>query len=400
MSETNRARGSCLCSANFNLGLRYRLGIGRRSRLAKEAGGVGIRKPLVVTDAVIAALPWFEQMVAKARQDGLALAVFSDVRSNPVIGNVEDGVAAYRAGDHDGVILVGGGSAMDTGKAIALMSGHDGRLFDYEFVGNKWRGIKAAQVAPMLAVPTTSGTGSEVSAGAVITDREAGVKRTLLHPSLVPAAVIADPETTFGLSAKLTAATGMDALTHAFEALCAPMYHPIADAMALEALRLIDENLATTCAEPTNAEARTHMILASSMAAIAFQKGLGLVHAMAHPLGAVTDMHHGLANAILLPYVMVHNRYAIEPEITRIARYLGLPGDGFDTVLEWVLAMRKTLHIPHRLLGVSGIDSADLADVLAPKAMAEEGYIPYNPKPVSEAEVHEVFASAIEGRLG
>ncbi len=384
-------------TVNFSVG--YRIGCGRRAKLAREAKAAKISSALVVTDPGVAGLPWFQPMIDDAKNAGLELSVFSDVRGNPVLANVEAGVSQYRDNGHDGVVLVGGGSPMDVGKAIALWSGHDGHLFDYEFVDDKWRNIQPAKVPPMIAVPTTSGTGSEVSPGAVISDKDAGVKRTLLHAVLTPKAVIADPELTFALPPGLTATTGMDALTHCFEAYCARGYNPVADGIALEGMRLINEHLAVCCREPDNAVARTHMMMGAAMGAMAFQKGLGLVHAMTHPLGAATDIHHGLGNAILLPYVANYNREAIEPRMDLIARHLGLSAGGFDGVLQWLLDLRKQLDIPHQLRGVCGIDDSALAAQLAPKAVDEKVYVYPNPRKADAAAIQAIYEQAIEGAL-
>jgi alcohol dehydrogenase class IV len=385
--------------ANFSFPTRYRLGCGRRSELAREAKVAGIGRALLVTDAGVAALPWFEDMCAAARDGGLDFSVFDGVKSNPVEANVVDGLAAYRAGDCDGVVLVGGGSAMDTGKAIALLAGNDGSVFDYEFgAGAKFRAIDAGAIAPMIAIPTTAGSGSELSTGAVITDVEAGVKRTLLHARFLPASVIADPETTYGLPAHLTAATGMDAFTHCFEAYCAPGYHPMADGIALEGMRLLGEHLPVACADPENAAARTHVMTAASMGAVAFQKGLGLVHAMVHPLGALTDIHHGLGNAIVLPYVMAHNREAIAERMKLLAGHLAA-GDGYNGVLAYVLALREAIGIPHALKGSAGIEDIGLADELAKGCMGERIYLATNPATIDEKAARGIYVAAIEGRL-
>lgn len=394
MSDKKKAPSG---SINFSVG--YRIGCGRRAKLAREAASVKIKSALVVTDPGVAGLPWFQPMLEEAAAAGLELSVFSDVRGNPVLANVEAGVKQYRDNKHDGVILVGGGSPMDVGKAIALWSGHEGHLFDYEFLDNKWRNIQPKKVPPMLAVPTTSGTGSEVSPGAVISDKDAGIKRTLLHPVLTPKSVVADPELTFALPRTLTATTGMDALTHCFEAYCARGYNPVAEGIALEGMRLINEHLAVCCRDPENAASRTQMMMAAAMGAIAFQKGLGLVHAMTHPLGAVTDIHHGLGNAILLPYIARYNREAIEPKMDLLARYLGLDAGGFDGVLKWLLDIRKELEIPHALRGINGIDDVGLAAELAPKALAETAYVMPNPRGADEAAIKELYVQAIEGAL-
>jgi alcohol dehydrogenase class IV len=382
-------------TANLNFHVRYKLGVGRRAELPRESKALGMTRPLIVSDAGVAAQPWFAAVAASV--DGV---VFTDVKSNPVPANVDGGLAAYRDGGCDGVVLVGGGSVMDAGKAIALRTRHEAPLFHYEFlVGPRWKEIRRDLLPPVIAIPTTAGSGSELSPGLVITDPAGGCKRTLLSPFLTPTSVLADPEVTYGVPPQVTAATGMDAFTHCFEAWCAPGYNPIADGIALEGLRLIAEHLPACVRRPDDAAARTHMMMAASQAAVAFQKGLGLVHAMAHPLGAVTDIHHGLANAILLPYVVRFNRDAIGERMERLARYLGLPGGGVDAVLAWIVALRADLGIPNRLAGVAGIGGTGLAAELAPRALAERAYTGSNPRPASEADLRNLYEQAIEGAI-
>lgn len=386
-------------TTNLTLNVRYRLGCGRRAELARELTALGMSRPLFVSDRAVAALPWFPELIEKATP-GRTATVFTEIRSNPVPDNVDAGLAAYRAGGCDGLVLIGGGSVMDAGKAIGLCAGHDGELFDYEFlVGPRWKEIRRDRLPPMIALPTTAGSGSELSPGLVITDPAAGVKRTLLSPYLAPAAVLADPELSYAVPPGLTAATGMDAFTHCFEAWCAPGYNPVADGIALEGMRLIAEHLPRCVRDGQDAAARTHMMMAAGQAAIAFQKGLGLVHAMAHPLGAVTDIHHGLANAILLPYVVRHNRDAIGDRMELLARYLALPGAGVDAVIAFLVSLRAELDIPHRLSGVAGISGTALAAELAPRAAAERAYLASNPRKTTEAEIRALYESAIEGTL-
>jgi len=293
--------------ANIAFPTRYRFGWGRRVELAAEVKGAGITRALVVSDPGVAAQAWFDPPGP----------VFASISSNPTVGEIAAGVATYRAGDHDGVVAIGGGAAMDAAKLIALSAGHGDAL-------PPPREIRGERIAPIVAMPTTSGTGSEVSTGAVVVEGRA--KRTFLHPSLMPRAVVADPEVTVGLPAHVTAATGLDALTHAIEASCAPGYHPMCDAIADKAIAMIFEHLPHAIATPDDADARGHLMMAASMAAVAFQKGLGLVHAMAHPLGAVLDVHHGLANAGLLPHVLEFNgRAELAVRVRTLERAIGLP---------------------------------------------------------------------------
>lgn len=383
-------------NTNLNYPTSYRLGCGRRREIPQACREHGMNAPLVIADPGLVELPWFTEIVDLLRADGLDVGVFSDLQGNPVEGNVVDGVSAYKSGGHDGCVLVGGGSAMDVGKCVALMVGQTGQLFDYEDVGDNWTRVDPDGVAPMIACPTTSGTGSEVGRASVITDPRDHTKKIIFHPRMLPPLVVADPETTFGLPPGITAATGIDAFVHAFEALCAPGYHPLADGIALEGMRLVKENLPSCVADGKDAVARTHMMMASSMGATAFQKGLGLVHALAHPLGAETGIHHGLANAILLPYAMLHNHPAIGAAMDRLARHLELPGAGFDAVLAWVQVLRERVGIPATLAEAGFPVSEELARKLAPKALADAA-MGTNPKTVSEDEVTAVFVQASQG---
>ncbi len=368
-------------------------GPGRITELSAVCRSVGIARPLLVTDAGLAALPMVREAVARNEEAGVPTAIFSDVQSNPVERNVADGLAAYRAGGHDGVIAMGGGSAMDTGKMIALMAGQQGALWDYE---DDWGRIRQDAIAPVVAVPTTAGTGSEVGRAAVITHEATRIKKIILHPGMMPRAVVADPALTLGLPSPLTAGTGMDALAHSLEAFCAPFHHPMADGIALEGMRLVHAWLPVAVRDGANLTARAHMMAAATMGAVAFQKGLGAIHALSHPVGAIYDTHHGLTNAVFMPYVLAFNRPAIEDKMERLARYLGLPDPGFDAVLRWILDLRVALNVPHTLrdLGVP----ADRFDDLAAMAAADP-CAPENPVPVDEATLKQLYEDALDGRL-
>jgi alcohol dehydrogenase class IV len=380
-------------SGNSNYPTAYRIGCGRRRELAAACVDLKMKRPLVVTDPGVAKLAWFVELV-----DGLdGAAVWSDVQPNPTGSDVEKGVAAYRQGKHDGIVLIGGGSAMDAGKTVALVVNNPGGVFDYEDVGDNWKRADPSKIPAMIAMPTTAGTGSEVGRASVIVDERDHNKKIIFHPKMQPSLVIADPEVTFDLPPRLTAATGMDALAHCFEAYCAPGYHPMADGIALEGMRLIHENLLKVFTEPHDAVARTHMMMAASMGATAFQKGLGLVHALSHPLGGATGLHHGTANAIFMPYVMVYNRRAIEAPMARLARFLDLPGEGFDAVMKWMLDLRRELELPHTLEGVPGFDEA-MAKRLAPLAVADPS-MSGNPVPADAADCERVFLDALRGDL-
>jgi hypothetical protein len=343
-------------NANWNYPTAIRTGAGRVSELADVCRELKIKAPLLVTDSGLAALPMVADAVANCAAAGLSIAVFSDIKPNPTGSNVEDGIAVYRAGKHDGVIAFGGGSGLDAAKAIAVAANQACSLWDLEDIGDNWLNADADKIPPIIGVPTTSGTGSEVGRASVIINEAEHKKAIIFHPKMLPACVILDPELTVGLPAGLTAATGMDALSHNLEAFCSPGYHPMAEGIAIEGIRLIKEHLPTAVADGSNIEARTQMIVASSMGATAFQRGLGGMHALAHPLGAIYDAHHGMLNAILMPYVLKANYSEINTRIARLARYLDLDPD-FDAFLNWILSMRKEIGIHHALSAIIPEDS-------------------------------------------
>ncbi len=384
---------------NSNYPTAFRIGCGRIRELPAACRDFGFTRPMIVTDPGIAKLPWFAPIVAALEASGLRPTVWHDVDPNPTEANVDAGVAAYREGGHDGLVLVGGGSALDTGKCIALLADNPGTVFDYEDVGDNYKRADPDAIIRSIAVPTTAGTGSEVGRASVIVDPRDHGKKIIFHARMQPALVIADPELTFGLPPMLTAATGMDALAHCFEAFCAPGYHPMADGIALEGMRLIHGNLRTACRNGNDATSRTHMLMASAMGATAFQKGLGLVHALSHPLGGATGLHHGTANAIFLPYVMVFNRTEIADKMTRLAHVLDLPpfDTGFDTCLQWMLDLRRDLGMPHTLQGIPGV-TAELLAQLVPQAAADPS-MGGNPRPATHHEIAAVFAKALAGDL-
>ena len=334
-------------TANWSYPTAVRFGAGRIKELADACRAAGIARPLLVTDAGLAPLPITQQALGLLKAAGLPVALFSDVQSNPVEGNVESGIAAYRAGKHDGVVAFGGGSGLDTGKVIAFAAGQSRPLWDFEDVGDWWTRADADKIAPVVAVPTTAGTGSEVGRAGVITQESTQTKKVIFHPKMMPRIVICDPELTVGMPPAITAGTGMDALAHCLEAYCAPSYHPMAEGIAVEGMRLIFENLPKAVANGKDLEARAHMMSAAAMGAAAFQKGLGAIHALSHPVGALYHTHHGTTNGVFMPYVLVFNRPAIEPKITRLAGYLGIKG-GFDGFLDAVLRLREATGIPQR----------------------------------------------------
>ncbi|WP_044872801.1 iron-containing alcohol dehydrogenase [Pseudomonas sp. LFM046] len=381
---------------NWNYPTSVRVGVGRIAELNLACRELGMQAPLLVTDPGLAALPMIESALRQCRDAGLKAGLFHQIKGNPTGPNVMDGVAAFKARGHDGVIAFGGGSALDAGKAIALMVGQDRPLWDFEDVGDNASRVNVAGMAPVVAVPTTAGTGSEVGRAAVITDDQAHIKRIIFHARMLPAIVILDPELTVGLPPKITAATGMDALSHSLEAYCSPLYHPMAEGIALEGMRLVKDYLPRATSRGGDVEARLQMLVASSMGATAFQRGLGAMHALAHPLGALYDAHHGLLNAVLMPYVLQANRAYIEGPMARLARYLGLPQAGFAGVLDWVVNLRSELDIPHSL-GDIGIDDARIEQV---GRMAEvDPSAGTNPVPYDAKTYSRIFEKALHGRL-
>lgn len=388
--------GESVVMGNWNYPSTIRAGSGSAGQLADACTQLSISSPLLVTDPGLAHSSMVEAALARLREAGLQVALFSEIKPNPTGENVDAGVACYRQGEHDGVVALGGGSSLDAAKAIALMAGQHRPLWDFEDMGENWRRVDESAVAPLIALPTTAGTGSEVGRAAIITDQLRQVKKIIFHPRLLPSIVLLDPQLTAGLPPVLTAATGMDALSHNLEALCSPAYHPMADGIALEGIRLIHDNLPLVVSDGNDLQARMHMLSASSMGATAFQKGLGAMHALAHPLGALYDAHHGMLNAILMPYVLKANRDAIDEPITRCARHLGLEQPGFELFMEWVLALREDIGIPHTLasLGI-GDDQAQRVGQMAVADPSGGG----NPVAFDAQGYTQIFCAAIEGRL-
>jgi len=383
-------------SANWNYPTSIRAGAGRIAELPELCRSMGMQNPLLITDPGLAALPMIDQTLDRLDEAGLGRSLFSDIKANPTGENVDAGVAACRAGRHDGIIAFGGGSALDAAKAVALMVGQDRPLWDFEDVGDNWTRVRPEGMLPVIAVPTTAGTGSEVGRASVITDSTEHRKKIIFHPSMLPAEVLLDPELTVGLPAPITAATGMDALSHNLEALCSPFWHPMAEGIAVEGIRLVRDYLPRAFADGGDLEARMQMLVASSMGATAFQKGLGGMHALAHPLGALYDAHHGLLNAILMPYVLKANREAIEERLARAADYLGLENGGFDGFLQWVLELRSGLEIPHSLADID-IDDRE-AERIGEMAVADPS-AGGNPIPFDAEAYSRIFRDAVHGRL-
>ncbi|MGE0237725.1 MAG: iron-containing alcohol dehydrogenase [Parvibaculaceae bacterium] len=380
---------------NLNFPTAIKFGNGRIKELAELCKANGIKRPLFVTDPGLASMPMVQAILADLKQAGLGVALFSDVRPNPIEANVHAGVKAYKAGKHDGVIAFGGGSGLDIGKLIALMHGQKISVFDLEDIGDWWTRADAAKISPIIAVPTTAGTGSEVGRAGVVTHPETHEKKIIFHPAIMPKVALLDPELSVGLPPKLTAATGMDALAHCLEAYCAPFYHPLAKGVALEGMALVKDNLAKAVKKGKDIDARGNMLVASTMGATAFQRGLGAIHALSHPFGGLYDAHHGLLNGIVMPYVLKANAKKIDKEIERAAAYLGIKG-GFNGFLKWILALRKEIGIPHKLADI-GIDTKRLDEVA--KMAIKDPSAGGNPIQFSEKQYKALARKCVTGDL-
>jgi len=382
-------------NATWGFPTQIRIGAGRISELPQACVAAGMTRPLIVTDPGIAQLPLLGVVQAALAADGITAGVFAEVRANPVGANVDAGVAAYRNGGHNGVVALGGGSALDVGKLVALMAGQTRPLWDFEDIDDWWTRADAELIAPVVAVPTTAGTGSEVGRAGVVINETQGRKVIIFHPALLPKAVICDPELTVGLPRMLTVGTGLDALSHSLEAISAPTFHPMAHGIGLEGSRLVLEHLPRVAANPEDLDSRTAMLAAAAMGAVAFQKGLGAMHALAHPIGATFDTHHGMTNAVVMPYVLEVNRPAIEEKIASLATYAGITG-GFDGFMEHLLALRSALDVPHTLVDL-GVD-ANAVDAIS-AAAAVDPSAGTNPLPCTPEFAAQVFTAACNGTL-
>ena len=381
--------------ANWNYPTAVRFGAGRIAELPEALKAAGIAKPLLVTDAGLASLPVTQRTLDILKDAGVNAAVFADVKPNPVAANVEAGIKALRDGGHDGVIAFGGGSGLDTAKVIAFMAGQTRPMWDFEDIGDWWTRADPKGIFPIVAVPTTAGTGSEVGRAGVITDETTHTKKVIFHPLMMPKVVICDPELTVGMPRFITIGTGFDALAHCLEAYCAPGYHPLADGIAIEGVRLALENLPKVAAGPNDIEARGHMMSAAAMGATAFQKGLGAIHSLSHPVGSLYDTHHGMTNAVFMPYVMMVNQDAIEAKLGRLAAYCGLPPT-FEAFLHAILALRQKLDVPHTLADFKV--PGDQRDLVAEKAIVDPT-AGGNPVTLTKELALEIFDRAMAGRL-
>jgi alcohol dehydrogenase class IV len=381
--------------ANWNYPTAVRFGAGRISELAAACASVGIKAPLLVTDPFLAKQPMTAAALAQLQAAGLKAAMFSDIKPNPVESNVYAGLEVMRAGGHDGVVAFGGGSALDAGKVIAFMKGQKRPMWDFEDIGDWYLRADPAGIAPVIAVPTTAGTGSEVGRAGVITQEKSHTKKVIFHPGMMPKITICDPELTVGMPRHITVGTGMDALAHCLEAYCSPFYHPMGEGIAVEGIRLVKEYLPRAAKDGTDIEARAQMMSAAAMGATAFQKGLGAIHALSHPVGALYDTHHGLTNAVFMPYVLAFNKKASKEKIERLAAYIGLK-PRFAAFMDWTLKLREELGVPHTLEGLKVDDKQfELMSKMAPKDPTAGG----NPVKLTKAGAMKLYRNALTGKV-
>ena len=382
---------------NWNYPTTMWVGQDRIKDLSIACRNLNINKPLLVTDKGLASSDIIQNSLSNLKQNSFEVILYSNVIGNPTGTNVNEGVGIYRKNNCDGVIAFGGGSGLDVGKAIAFMSGQDLPIWDFEDVGDNWKKAKSNSIAPIIAVPTTAGTGSETGRASVILNEDTGIKKIIFHPKFLPSIVILDPLLTKSLPPDITAATGMDALAHNLEAYCAPGYHPMADGIALEGIRIINNWLLVAVEDGSNIEARMNMLTAASMGSTAFQKGLGAIHSLSHPVNALNNIHHGLSNAIFMPYVLTFNKNVIEKKIVKICEYLEFQNKTFDEFLNWTLNLRKKLKIPHKLTDVIQPDKIDI-DRLSKMAL-DDPSTSGNPKKLSLEDMKIMYQHSITGEL-
>ena len=382
---------------NWNYPTNIWLGKNRIKDLSKACKQLNIKKPLLVTDRELYKTKMVLNMLNALQETEIEISIFSDLEGNPTAKNVDEGVKLYNDNKNDGVIAFGGGSSLDVGKAIAFMSAQDLPIWEFEDVGDNWKKANNEKIASIIAIPTTAGTGSETGRASVILNEKTGVKNIIFHPKILPTIVILDPNLTLELPPNITAATGMDALAHNLEAYFAPGYHPMADGIALEGIRLINKWLLIAFKEGNNIEARMNMLTAATMGSTAFQKGLGAIHSLSHPVNAVNNIHHGLSNAIFMPYVFTFNKDVIEKKIIKICEYLDLKEKSFKGFINWVLELRKQLSIPHKLSEV--IDEKDFNIDLLSKMALKDPSTSTNPKKMSIDDMKILYEHSMLGKL-
>ena len=382
---------------NWNYPTTMWVGENRINDIAEACKNLGITKPLFVTDNGLAETDIVKNTLKILKDNQISVELYFNVVGNPTGTNVTEGANYFNENSCDGVIAFGGGSGLDVGKAIAFMSGQTLPLWDFEDVGDNWTKANSEKIAPIIAVPTTAGTGSETGRASVILNEETGVKNIIFHPKFLPSIVILDPILTVGLPSKITAATGMDALAHNLEAYCAPGYHPMADGIALEGIRIINDWLLEAVKNGSNIEARQNMLTAASMGSTAFQKGLGAIHSLSHPVNALNNIHHGLSNAIFMPYVLTFNKDVIEKKIIKICDYLEFQDRSFNGFVNWILDLRKKLDMPHKLSEVIDEKDFDL-NRLSKMALADPS-TSGNPKKLTENDMKIMYQHSMTGEL-
>ena len=382
--------------SNWNYPTNVWVGEGRSLDLIEACKVSKVRKALFVTDRDLVSLPMTLEIIENLKNSFGKIDVFSDFTGNPTGKNITEGVKIYNNNSCDGVIAFGGGSALDVGKAIAFMCGQTRPIWDFEDIGDYWKRAEESKISPIIAIPTTAGTGSETGRASAIINEETGVKKIIFHPKFMPTIVILDPLLTLDLPPRITAATGMDALAHNLEAFCAPGFHPMADGIALEGMRLVKNSLIESVKNGKNINARSEMLAAASMGSTAFQKGLGAIHSLSHPVNAQFNVHHGLSNAIFMPYVLTFNRKEISEKIISACDYLGLE-KSFDKFLQWILDLRKEFNIPHTLSEIVEKDKIDL-DKLSEMAYADPS-TNGNPKKLTVNDMKTLYQHSITGEL-
>jgi alcohol dehydrogenase class IV len=387
MSEIN--------NTNWNYPTPIWFGLNRTAEIKLALKELSISKPLIVTDPQFSENENFKKMIEHLSKGSIQFSIFTDIKGNPTGKNVSDGVLKFNADANDGVIAIGGGSALDAGKAIAFMSKQKENLWFFEDVGDNWTKAIIKDMPKVIAIPTTAGTGSETGRASLIVDEDTYTKKIIFHPSILPDLVILDPELTISLPAHLTAATGMDALAHCLEAYCSEVYHPMAHGIAIEGVRIIKNNLVDAFKDPENLFARSQMLVSSPMGSTAFQKGLGAIHSLSHPINAIHDLHHGLTNAIFMPYVIKFNQSVIEEKMERLSKYIELKNQSFDGFLEWILDLRKQLLIPHTL---KELNVKFDFDKLSKMALVDPS-TPTNPIVLSQEDMKVLYLNSYEGNL-
>jgi alcohol dehydrogenase class IV len=382
-------------NTNWNYPTPIWFGLNRTAEIKLALKELSISRPLIVTDPQFSENENFKKMIEHLSKDSIHFSIFTDIKGNPTGKNVSDGVLKFNADANDGVIAIGGGSALDAGKAIAFMSKQKENLWFFEDVGDNWTKAIIKDMPKVIAIPTTAGTGSETGRASLIVDEDTYTKKIIFHPSILPDLVILDPELTISLPAHLTAATGMDALAHCLEAYCSEVYHPMAHGIAIEGVRIIKNNLVDAFKDPKNLFARSQMLVSSPMGSTAFQKGLGAIHSLSHPINAIHDLHHGLTNAIFMPYVIKFNQSVIEEKMERLSRYIELKNQSFDGFLEWILDLRKQLSIPHTL---KELNVKFDFDKLSKMALVDPS-TPTNPIVLSQEDMKVLYLNSYEGNL-